>query len=85
MEDVRPFLGESSAEIGGWMEGVRYVLKVSELNNSVIERACQDSLRGQYEVWRGGEVESVEIEFIWTKKICTQLFDMKFHRGGNEC
>ena len=23
-------------------------------------------------------------EFIWTKKICTQLFEMKFHRGGNE-
>ena len=24
-------------------------------------------------------------EFKWTKKIFTQLFDMKFHRGGNEC
>ena len=25
------------------------------------------------------------IEFIWTKTFCTQLFEMKFHRGGNEC
>ena len=24
-------------------------------------------------------------EFIWTKKFCTQLFGMKFHRGGNKC
>ena len=24
-------------------------------------------------------------EFIWTPKNCTQLFDMKFHPGGNEC
>ena len=24
-------------------------------------------------------------EFIWTKKFYTQLFNMKFHRGGNEC
>ena len=24
-------------------------------------------------------------EFIWSKKFCTQLFDMKFHRGDNEC
>ena len=24
-------------------------------------------------------------EFIWIKKFCTQLFDLKFHRGGNEC
>ena len=33
------------------MEGVRNVLKVSELNNSVKEIAYQDSLRGKYEVW----------------------------------
>ena len=51
--------------VGGWrsagrMEDVRNVLKVSELNNSVKERAFQESLRGAYEVWRGGEVESVE-------------------------
>ena len=47
------------------MEGVRNVLKVSELNNSVKERAYQESLRGKYDVWRGGEVESVEKE--WEK------------------
>ena len=40
--------------VGGWrMEGVRNVLKVSELNNSVKERAYQESLLGKYEVWRG--------------------------------
>ena len=37
------------------MEGVRNVLKVSELNNSVKERAYQESLRGKYEVCRGRE------------------------------
>ena len=47
------------------MEGVRNVLKVSELNHSVKERAYQESFRGKYEVWRGGEVESVEKE--WEK------------------
>ena len=51
--------------VGGWrssgrLEGVRNVLKVSELNHSVKERAYQESLRGKYEVWRGGEVENVE-------------------------
>ena len=30
---------------------------MSELNNSVKERAYQESLRGQYEVRRGEEVE----------------------------
>ena len=44
---------------------MRKVLKMSELNNSVKERAHQESLRGQYEVWRGGEVDSVEKE--WEK------------------
>ena len=44
----------------GWKEGVRNVLKVGELNNSVKERAYQESLRGKYEVWIGGEVQSVE-------------------------
>ena len=29
------FFGGSSAEIGGWLEGVRNVSKVSEQNNSV--------------------------------------------------
>ena len=56
--------------LGGWRsagttEGVRNVLKVSELNHSVKERAYQESLLGKYEVWRGGEVESVEKE--WEK------------------
>ena len=41
--------------LGGWrsagrMEGERNVLKVSELNNSVKERAYQERLRGKYEV-----------------------------------
>ena len=53
--------------VGGWrsdvrMEGVRNVLKVSELNNSVNERTYQESLSGKYEVWRGKKVESVEKE-----------------------
>ena len=53
--------------LGGWrsagrMEGVRNVLKMSELNHSVKERAYHDSLRGKYEVCRDGEVESVEKE-----------------------
>ena len=49
------------AEIGGWlpsagrMVGVRNVLKVSELNNSVKERAYQESLLEKYEVWGGRE------------------------------
>ena len=56
--------------VGGWnsagrMEGVRNVLKVCELNNSVKISAYQESLGGKYEVWRGGEVESVENE--WEK------------------
>ena len=51
--------------MGGWrsagrMEGVRNVLKGSELNNSIKERAYQESLCGKYEVWRGGEVASVK-------------------------
>ena len=46
--------------VGGWrsagrMEGVRNVLKVSDLIHSVKERAYQMSLLGKYEVWRGGE------------------------------
>ena len=44
---------------------MRNVLKVSELNNSVKERAYQESLHGDYEGWRFGEVESVEKE--WEK------------------
>ena len=34
---------------------MRNVLKVSELNHSVKERACQESLHLKYEVWRGRE------------------------------
>ena len=44
---------------------MRNVLKVSELNHSVKERAYQESLRGKYEVQRAGKVESVEKE--WEK------------------
>ena len=58
--------------MGGWrsagkMEGVRNVLKVSELNNSVKERTFQKSLRGKYEVWKGGEVEISSVEREWEK------------------
>ena len=55
------FLVEAQLKLlGGWrsarrMEGVRNVLKVSELNNSVKERACQERLHVKYEMWRGGE------------------------------
>ena len=44
------------------MEGVRNVLKMSELNNSVKERVYQESLHEKYEVWEGGEVESANYE-----------------------
>ena len=65
------FLVEARLKLlGGWrsagrMEGVRNVLRVSELNHSVKERTYLESLCGKYEVWRGGEVESVEKE--WEK------------------
>ena len=59
---LKLFSGWRSA---GRMEGVRNVLKVSELNHSVKERAYQESLHEKYEVWRGGEVETVEKE--WEK------------------
>ena len=44
--------------VGGWrstgrMEGARNVLKVSDLNNRIKERAYQESLHGKYEVWGG--------------------------------
>ena len=57
------FLVEAQLKlVGDWrsagrMECVRNVLKVSELNHSVKERAYQVSLRGKYAVWRGGDVE----------------------------
>ena len=44
---------------------MRNVLKVCELNHSVKDRSYQEGLRGKYEVWRGGEVESVEKQ--WEK------------------
>ena len=47
------------------VEGVRSVLKVSELYKSMKERAYQESLPGKYEVLRGAEIESVEKE--WEK------------------
>ena len=39
----------------GRVEGVRNVLKVSELNNRVKEMAYQKSLQRKYEMWRGRE------------------------------
>ena len=42
---------------------------MSELNNSVKEMAYQESLHGKYEVWRGGEVESVENEWETFREI----------------
>ena len=43
--------------VGGWrragmIEGMRNVLKVSELNHGVKERSYQERFRGKYEVWR---------------------------------
>ena len=43
--------------VGGWrragrMDGLRNVLKVSELNHGVKERAYPEKLREKYEVWR---------------------------------
>ena len=66
--------------VGGWrsaerMEGVRNVLKLSELNHSVKERAYQESLRGKYEVWRGGELESVEKEWEKFKNIVMECIN----------
>ena len=70
--DVKVWRGEGGAMVvarqevvggsrsTGRMEGVRNVLKVSELNNSAKERAYQERLRGKYEGLRGGEVESAE-------------------------
>ena len=51
--------------LGGWrsagrMEGVRNILKVSELNHSDKEMAYQENLHVKYKVCRDGEVESVE-------------------------
>ena len=46
----------------GWMDGVRNVLKVSELNKRK-ERAYKETLRGKYEVMRGGDVDSVETKW----------------------
>ena len=51
----------------------------SELNNTVKERAYRESLRGKYEVWRGGEVESVEKEWKKFRDIvmeCTMMYCM---------
>ena len=67
------------------MEGVRNVLKVSELNNSVKERAYQESLHLKYKVWRGGEVESVEEleKFRDTVMECTNYI-VGWRRGEKE-
>ena len=54
--------------VGGWrsagrMEGVRNVLKLSELNKSMKEWTYQESLHGKYDVLKSGDVESVQKEF----------------------
>ena len=49
------------------MVGVRNASKVSELNNSVKDWAYYQSLSKKYELWSGGDVESVEKE--WEKFI----------------
>ena len=58
------FLVESRLKlVGGWrsagrIEGVRNVLKVSELNNRVKERAYQESMRGNMKCGEGvGKVQ----------------------------
>ena len=65
MEECLTIFGGARRKlVGGWgME--RNVVKVSELNNSVKEMSYLESLRGKYEVWRGGKVEGVEKE--WEK------------------
>ena len=65
--------------LGGWrndgrMEGVRNLLKVSELNHCVKESAYQESLLGKNEVWRGGEVESVEQEYEKFRDMVTGVY-----------
>ena len=45
------------------MEGVRNVLKLSELNMNVKERADEEILHGKYEVLRGGDVENVDADW----------------------
>ena len=39
---------------------MRNVLKSRDLNNSVKERVYRESMLGKYEVWRDGQVASVE-------------------------
>ena len=91
------FLVEALLKLGGWrsagtMEGVRKVLKVSELNSSVKERAYQESLRGKYEVWRGGEVMSMEnkwkkfrdIVMECTNDVCVMRHAGRQRRKGSE-
>ena len=65
------FLVEARLKVvGGWrsasrMEGVRSVLKMSELNKSVKKYAYQECLHGKYKVVRGRNVVSVQKE--WEK------------------
>ena len=84
------FGGSRLRLLGGWrsagrMEGLRNVLKVSELNHSVKKMAYQESLRLKYEVWRGGEVESAEKEWEKFRDIvmeCTNDVCGMRHVGG---
>ena len=63
------------------------MLKVSELNNSVKERECQESLYGKYEVGRSGEVKSVEKEWEKVRDIvmeCTNDMCGMIRVGGGQ-
>ena len=64
---------------------MRNVLKVSELNHSVKERSYQESLHLKYEVWRGGEVGTVQKEWEKFRDIvmeCTNDVCGMRHVGG---
>ena len=82
MED--PLKSVSGWTSAGRMEGVRNMLKVSELNHGVKERAYLESLHGKYKVWRGGEVESVEEweKFRYIVMECTNDACGMRHAGG---
>ena len=61
------------------IDGVRSVLKVSQLNKSVKEQAYQEILSLKYEVLRDGDVKNVEKEWeelrdimkMWTNDVCS--------------
>ena len=76
------------------MEGVRNVLKVSELivSKKGNETTYQESLHGKYEVGRGGEVKNVEKEWEkfrdivkeCTNDVCGMRREGRQRRKGSE-